>query len=380
MTLPSGTGILPAGMPHFELLDRHWYGATVTQWLIALATLGAAYLVLSVLQRFIVRRLRALAARTSTQLDDVAAEIVGRTRAYFLFIIALQAALRFVAIPVGPSLSTVLRIASVIVVLVQIGVWLNGLIGFSAEHYSRERASEDPGTRATITAVGYLARFMVWALLLLTALKSFGVDITALITGLGVGGIAIALAVQNILGDLFAALAIVLDKPFVVGDAIQVDDIVGTVEHIGLKTTRLRSLSGEQVVISNNDLLKGRVHNYKRMQERRVVFQLDVTHDTPPDLVERIPAIVREVVQSHPLARFDRCHFLTWMDSSLRLETVYRVLDADYVKYADIQHAINIELLRRFAELRIEFAFPTRTLHVKAAGPLATTAVVASTH
>lgn len=367
-------------MPRFEMLGRTWYGATVTQWLIALATLGAAYLVLSILQRIVLRRLRALARRTSTQLDDVAAEIVGRTRAYFLFVIALQAAVRFVGIPLGPGLATALWLASVIVVLVQIGVWLNGLIGFGAEHYSRERASEDPGTRATINAVGYVARFLVWTLLLLTALKTFGVDISALITGLGVGGIAIALAVQNILGDLFAALAIVLDKPFVVGDFIIVDAMMGTVEHIGLKTTRIRSLSGEQIIVSNNELLKSRIRNYKRMQERRVVFQLDVAYDTPPDLVERIPAIVREVVQSHPLTRFDRCHFLTWMDSSLQIETVYYVLDADYGKYADIQHAINIELLRRFAELGIEFAFPTRTLHVKAAGLPSTTPAVAPTH
>jgi small-conductance mechanosensitive channel len=361
-----------------DLLDRSWYGATLTQWLIALAVLGGVYLALSIVRRLISRHLYRLAARTSTEVDDLAAELVSRTRSYFIVVLALQAAVRFVAIPLGPGASAALRVVSVIVVLVQVGVWLNGLIGFGAEHYGRQRAQEDPGARATIQAVGYAARFVAWTLLLLTALRTFGVDITALVTGLGVGGIAVALAVQNILGDLFAALAIVLDKPFVVGETIHVDTIIGTVEHIGLKTTRLRSLGGEQIVISNADLLKSRIRNYKRMQERRVVFSLDVTYDTPPELVERIPGIVREVVESYSPTRFDRCHFLTWMESSLRIEAVYYVLDADYLKYADIQHAINIELLRRFAAHNIQFAFPSRTLHVKAAGPTSPPAPVAA--
>jgi small-conductance mechanosensitive channel len=221
------------------------------------------------------------------------------------------------------------------------------------------------GTRTTIQAVGYAGRFALWALLVVTALQNFGIDVTALVTGLGIGGIAIALAVQNILGDLFAALAIVLDKPFVVGETIHVDNIIGTVEHVGLKTTRLRSLSGEQIVISNNDLLKSRIRNYKRMQERRVVFQLDVTYDTPAEKVARIPQIVRGVIERQPITRLDRCHFLTFAESSLRIEAVYYVLDPDYNRYADTQHAINLELLREFRREKIEFAFPTRTLHVQ---------------
>jgi len=349
-------------MPDFPVLDRVWYGATLTQWLVALATLGGVYVGLSLLRRVLVRRLHALAVRTRTQVDDVAAGIVQRTRSWFLVVLALQAASRLLPLPAVAS--TAIFAVSVVAVLLQVGVWLNGLIAFGTEHYARQRA-DDPGSRATIQAVGYAARFVAWSVLVLTALKTFGVDITAIITGLGVGGIAIALAVQNILGDLFAALAIVLDKPFVVGETIHVDNIIGTVEHIGLKTTRLRSLGGEQIVISNADLLKSRIRNYKRMQERRVVFHLDITYDTPPDVVARIPAVVREVVNAQAPTRFDRCHFLSWMDSSLRFETVYYVLDADYNRYADIQHAINLELLRRFAEHGIAFAFPSRTVHLK---------------
>ena len=353
----------PALLVPLHLLDRSWFGATVTQWLVAVATFGGVYVILSLLRRVLERRLGALASRTTTHVDDVAVEIVRRTRPYFLAVIALQASMRVIS-PDGRAAS-ILHGLTVVLVLIQVGVWGNGLIGFGADHYARQRGDGDAGATATIRAVGYAGRFLLWALLLITALDNFGVEITGLITGLGIGGIAIALAVQNILGDLFAALAIVLDKPFVVGESIHVDNVQGTVEHVGLKTTRLRSVNGEQIVISNADLLKSRIRNFKRMQERRVVFHLDVTYDTPPETMERIPGIVRSVVERHPLTRFGRCHFLTWMDSALRFEVEFHVLDPDYLRFADIQHAINIELLRRFAQEKIAFAFPSRTVHVQ---------------
>lgn len=346
-----------------HVLDRVWYGASVKQWLLAAAVLAVVYLALSILRRVVVRRLETLAARTPTDWDDLATEIVRRTRPYFLAAIAIYAATRVVAPPV--QVARILGAAAIIVVLLQAGVWGNGIIGFGAEHYIRSRSSSDSGTRTTIRAVGYAARFVLWGLLVVTALQNFGINVTALVTGLGIGGIAIALAVQNILGDLFAALAIVVDKPFVVGDFIIVDQVKGTVEHVGLKTTRLRSLGGEQIVLANSDLLKSRVSNYRLMLERRVVFHLDVTLDTPPDKVARIPELVREIVARQQPTRFDRCHFLTWMDSSLRIETVYHVLEGDYNRYADIQHAINLEILRRFAAEKIEFAFPSRTIVMK---------------
>ena len=174
-------------------------------------------------------------------------------------------------------------------------------------------------------------------MLALVALNRLGYDVTALITGLGVGGIAIALAVQNVLGDLFAALAIVLDKPFVVGDAITVDTMTGTVEHVGLKTTRIRSVNGEQLIFSNADLLKSRIRNFKRMQERRIVFTIGVSYDTPPDTVARIPAMIREAVEAQQQVRFDRSHFMSYGDSALSFETVYFVLTADYLRVREHQ-------------------------------------------
>jgi len=350
------------------ILDRGWLGAPIRLWLIAGATLGAVYVALAVLRRLLVRRFGALAARTATHWDDLAVEFLSRTRPYFLLLIAVQAAARVV--PPAPDVARVLRAISVIIVLLQTGVWGNGLIGFFADKYARQRAG-DVGTSTTIQAVGYATRFVLWGLLVVTALQNFGINVTALVTGLGIGGIAIALAVQNILGDLFAALAIVLDKPFVVGDAIQVENVNGTIEHVGLKTTRIRSLSGEQVIIANADLLKSRIRNYRRMELRRATFNLDLAFDTPADKVAAIPPMVKQIVEQQGNTRFDRSHFLTIGDTGLRLENVYYVLEPDYGKYADIQHAINLELLRRFHAEHIQFGYTTRTVHLNAAADTA---------
>jgi len=201
--------------------------------------------------------------------------------------------------------------------------------------------------------------------ILLLALDNFGVNITTLVTGLGIGGIAVALALQSVLGDLFASLSIVLDKPFVIGDFINVDEYMGTVEHIGLKTTRVRSLSGEQLVFSNSDLLKSRIRNYKHMQERRVAFTIGVTYQTPLDRVAAIPSIIRKIIEAQGGVRFDRSHFKTYGDSALVFETVYYVLSSDYNAYMDIQQAINLRVYEEFAAEGIEFAYPTRTLYMK---------------
>jgi small-conductance mechanosensitive channel len=252
-----------------------------------------------------------------------------------------------------------------VALILQIAIWGNGLITFWFRNYAERKAESDISSRTTIAAFSFVARAILWIMLFLVALNRLGYDVTALITGLGVGGIAIALAVQNVLGDLFAALAIVLDKPFVVGDTIGVDTFTGTVEHVGLKTTRIRSLNGELVIFSNADLLRSRIRNFKRMQERRVSFMIGVPYDTPPDTVERIPTIIREAVEAQEQVRFDRSHFTTFGESALTFETVYFVLTADYLVYSNIHQAINLQILRQFAGAKIEFAYPTRALVVR---------------
>jgi small-conductance mechanosensitive channel len=350
-------------VPDLHFLDQIWYGNSVRQWLIAIATLGAVYVLLAFGRRLAVRRLGTMAARSETRIDDLGVDLITRTRQYFLIGIAVYGATRLLALP--ENARGAIQLLMVAVVLLQAGRWGTGLIGFSVEGYLRRNAQGDPGARATVQAVGYAARFALWSILLITALAAFGIDVTALITGLGIGGIAIALAVQNILGDLFAALSIVLDKPFVVGDFIIVDTTMGTVEHVGLKTTRIRSLGGEQIIVSNSELLKSRIRNYKRMEQRRVVFAVDVTYDTQPELLDRIPFLIREIIEGQSPTRFDRSHLLTLAESALRFETVYWVLDADFNVYANIQHAVLIELIRRFNAERIGFAFPSRTIYTK---------------
>jgi small-conductance mechanosensitive channel len=219
-----------------------------------------------------------------------------------------------------------------------------------------------------MTAVGFVARLVLWSVILLLALDNLGVDVTALVAGLGVGGIAVALAVQNILSDLFASLSIVLDKPFAVGDFLIIDSFLGSVEHVGLKTTRLRSLSGEQLVFSNTDLLGSRIRNYGRMFERRVVFKIGVTYQTPRDKLTKIPGIIREAIEAQDKTRFDRSHFNEYGEFSLNFESVYYVLGPDYNLYMDIQQAINLRIHERFEEEGIEFAYPTQTLFLARQG------------
>jgi small-conductance mechanosensitive channel len=353
------------------LLDRTWYGNTVRAWLTGAVIAVAVFLITSGVRLLVTRRLEKVAARTANPYDDFLLEVVRRTRAYFLFFLAVVAGTRGLTLP--GNLPATLDTAMIVIALLQAGVWGNALIRAWVEHYLAQRAERaEPASLATIRAMGFIARFVVWALLLVTALDSLGFKVSALVTGLGVGGIAVALAVQNILGDLLAAMAIVVDKPFVVGDAIQVDTLSGTVEHIGLKTTRVRSVGGEQIIFSNAELLKSRIRNYRRLVERRVAFFTDVRYDTPPAVVAQIPALLQALVESQEPVRFDRSHFVAFGESALRFETVYYVLDADYKRYMDIQQAINLALLERFAAMGVEFAFPSRTVyHVNAGGTAA---------
>ena len=231
---------------------------------------------------------------------------------------------------------------------------------------SQQRSLKENAARVTtLRAAGFIAKLVLATIAAILILDNIpGVEITALVASLGITGIAVALAVQNILSDLFASLSIVLDKPFVIGDFIIVDNYMGSVEHIGLKTTRVRSLSGEQLVFSNNDLLKSRVRNYKRMAERRVVFSIGVTYQTPLEKLKQIPATIREIIESQETVRFDRAHFQGYGDFALLFEVVYYVLDPDYNRYMDIQQAINLAIFLLFEEQGIKFAYPTQTLYI----------------
>jgi small-conductance mechanosensitive channel len=341
-------------------LDWTFYANPVRAWLFALLAAGVALVLLGLAKALILRSLVRLAGRTRTDLDDIAADVVRSTRVWFLVIVSLWAGSLLLVLP--ETVREIIGTITVLAILMQLAIWGQTAIRAYVNGYSERKKTEDPAGITTVRALGFLGTVALWSVLLLVTLDNLGIDVTALVAGLGVGGIAIALAVQNILGDLFASLSIVLDKPFVYGDFIIVDDLLGTVEHIGLKTTRVRALSGEQLVFANSDLLKSRIRNYKRMMERRAVFSLGVTYQTPREALARIPTMVREAVEAQPDTRFDRAHFKEFGGSSLNFEVVYYVLVPDFNIYMDRQQAINLEIFRRFEEEGIDFAYPTQTL------------------
>jgi len=344
-----------------QFFDRILFHNSMRQWATALAVALAAFLALLLVRVLLVGRFGAIAKRTKTEVDDILVELVARTRPYFLAAAALVFGSRFLVLP--PTIDTYFSAAFALVLLVQCGLWGGAAVDLWIQRRAGMQTTRtDMASVTTIRALGIGVKVLLWIVVFITALDKFGVNVTTLVTGLGIGGVAIALAVQNVLGDLLAALSIILDKPFDVGDSIAVDQMQGTVERIGLKTTRVRSVSGEQIIISNSELLKSRIRNYKRQLDRRVVFTTDVTYDTPPEAIARIPGMIREVVATQQPVRFDRSHFTQYTDSALRIETVYFVLDADYTRYLDIQQTINLELLRRFKAEKIDFAFPTRTV------------------
>jgi small-conductance mechanosensitive channel len=337
-------------------------GNPVTDWGLALLVLLGTLFALYVLRYVILRRLRVLAHRTGARTVEGIIEIATNTRLLFLLALSVYAASLLLELPARSG--RVVTAGIVIVLIVQAGLWGNQAIRLWIEHYRATRGTGDGSARTTTAIVGFIGRLLLWSVVALMLLDNLGINVTALVASLGIGGIAVALAAQNILGDIFASLSIAIDKPFVTGDFIIIDGFMGTVEYIGLKTTRLRSLSGEQIIFANTDLLKSRVRNYKRMNERRVVFQFGVIYRTKAEQLERIPGIVRGIIESRPHTRFDRAHFWKYGDSSLDFEVVYYVTDREYNLYMDVQQAINLALFRRFTAEGIEFAYPTRTVYL----------------
>jgi small-conductance mechanosensitive channel len=339
-------------------LDWPLYGGTLLQWLVALGVTLGLVLAVRIALPFLVARLEKLSKRTKLVVDDALVHALAKTRHSLVMVVALDLGTRALDLPPGAQ-KAVHGVATVALFL-QAGLWLGSLLQFWLQRYEQRVALTSPGAVTSLAAVGFIGRIVLWALVLLLILDNLGINVTTLIAGLGIGGIAVALAVQNVLGDLFASLSIVIDKPFVVGDFIIVDTYMGTVEHVGLKTTRIRSLDGEQIVFSNSDLLKTRLRNYKRMRERRVVFPFKLRYDTKPEQLERIPTIVRRLVESHKQARFERSHFFRFGDGSFDFETVFWMTTPDYNTFMDVQQQLNLDLMREFEKIGVRFAVPAQ--------------------
>ena len=347
-----------------DALSRIYASNTLFEYLVAVAVALGIPLFVWVVKRLAILRMRKLAEGTGFEFDDVIVDALERTKMVLVFVVAAYAGLQL--LEHDARVGSVLRGAAIVAGLIQVGIWVNTAARSWVRRFQREKAEAEGG--ANLGAMNMLivvVRAVVWGVLVLVALANFGVNVSALVAGLGIGGIAIALAVQNILGDLFSSVSILLDKPFAVGHFLIIGDFLGTVENIGVKTTRLRSLSGEQIVFSNSDLLNARIRNYKRMVERRVVFEVGVVYQTSAKQLEQIPTMIKRAVEEQSLARFDRCHFKSFGDSALVFETVYYVTDPDYNLYMDVQQEINLYIVRAFEGEGIVIAYPTRTLFIE---------------
>jgi small-conductance mechanosensitive channel len=349
-----------------DFLNRTILNTPLQQWFVAITAVLFVFVLLRLVKRIAANRLAVIAEKTETHWDNAIVDAIKHTKALFLLVTSLYLGSLFLQLP--DRLQSVFHILFMIVLLLQSGIWLTAITTTVMEQYRQKALTKNPAAATSINAVAFVSKIVIWSVLVLVALDSMGINITTVVAGLGIGGVAVALALQSILGDLFASLSIILDKPFVIGDFIILNEYMGVVEYIGLKTTRVRSLSGEQIVFSNSDLLSSRVRNYGRMFERRVPFTIGVTYDTPRDKLKRIPEIIRETVKAQDNTRFDRSHFMKYGDYALQFETVYYVLSPDYNIYMDIQQSINLMIHEAFEREQISFAYPTQRLFISQEG------------
>ena len=339
-----------------EASQRIFYGNSVADWLVAGIVAMAVWSGLSLLRRLITARSKRHSGHRSTPVR-LLFYLADNTKQFLFVALALDAARESLTLPSG--LQHVVSNAVSMLILLQVGLWAGRAVRFYLEIKEMERGA-DRLFAGSMDIINFVARLAVWSLLSLVALENLGVNITALLAGLGVGGVAVALALQNILGDLFASLSIALDKPFFVGDSLSIDTYTGSVEHIGIKTTRLRSETGEQIILSNADILKSRVRNFGRMPEQRVLTTLRVAYETSSEQLAGIPKLLESIVREQATARFERCHLKLLGESSLHFELSYFAQQPKLNPMLDLQQTVNLRIILEFRRLGIEFAYPAQ--------------------
>ena len=344
-----------------EILQREFYHNRLSDYLVCLAIILGGILAVRVVGALAFKRLKAWAEKSPSAYDNF---LVGRIRGTGIplaYLAIVQASLRVLTL--SPPLERVIDMAGIVLMTFLVIVFAVSLVRFGFEEYGRKRGEDATSDRALKGVVG-LAKAVVWIIGALFMFDNLGFKITTVVAGLGIGGIAIALAAQALLGDLFGYFVILFDRPFEIGDFVIVGDHMGVIERFGIKTTRIASLGGEQIVVSNKDLTDSRVRNYKRMAKRRVVFRLGVTYQTPATLLREIPGIVTDIFREIEGTTLDRVHFFSYGDFSLIYEIVYFVEGNDYTRYMDIQQKANLRIYEEFGKRRIEFAYPTQTLYL----------------
>ncbi|MDD5585018.1 MAG: mechanosensitive ion channel family protein [Candidatus Omnitrophica bacterium] len=321
-----------------------------------------AILFILAFKKFILIRLRKWADKTATTLDDFLISIMQHYVYPVLYFAALYLSVHNLVLP--SRVDKTINVLGMVIVSIFVIRALIAAITYVFHNYLTQKEKNETRERS-FKGILSVVKVIIWGVGIVFLLDNLGFKVSAIVAGLGIGGIAVALAAQAVLGDLFSYLAILLDRPFEIGDFIVVGDYLGTIEHVGIKTTRIRSLGGEQIVFSNTDLTNSRMRNYKRMDKRRIVFTLRVTYQTTLAHTKEIPVIIKKIIGDVKDAFFDRAHFFAFGDFSLIFEIVYYVASQDYNKYMDIQQEINFAIKEEFAKRGIEFAYPTQTLHIE---------------
>lgn len=341
-------------------LQIEFLNNTLQNYILAVISFIAFLIILKIFQVIILKKLDKIAKKTTTDIDDTLIEIVKSIKPPFYSFLAVYLALFFLNInPLGQKVINAILIIWLVYQVIQ---GLQILIDYVLS--KKLIKGKNGETKKGLGYVSTLIKITLWALGALVVLGNLGVDVTSLIAGLGIGGIAIALALQNILGDLFSSLAIYFDKPFEVGDFIIVGTEKGTVEKIGIKTTRIRSLDGEEIVISNNELTSARIKNHKTVKERRASALIGVTYDTNQTKLKLIPKLIKEAIESAKMTKYDRVHFKEFADSALIFEVVYYVETKEMKKFMDVQQQVNLKIKYLFEKEKINMAYPTQTLYI----------------
>ena len=348
-----------------EFLNQTFWGNTVQSYLIAAGIFIGASLIIFIFRKVVISRLRRWAESTETKLDDLLIRGLQKSIIPVLNILVFYFAVKTLSL--HPKVERAVDVISVILITYFIIKMITAALRFGLDSYIKSKSTEEEEAQRRIKqmrGITAIVSFFIWVLGFIFLLDNLGFEITTVIAGLGIGGIAIALAAQAVLGDLFSYFVIFFDRPFEIGDFIVIGEFRGNIEHIGIKTTRVRSLSGEQLVFGNSDLTSSRIQNFKRMDRRRVVFKLGVTYQTPAEKIEQAVKVVEQIIIDHPDVTYDRGHFATFGAFSLDLEFVYFVLSNDYNQYMNIQQDVNFRVLREFEKLGVAFSYPTQTLFV----------------
>lgn len=345
-------------------LNYSFAGNMLREYVMAAIIFIVVFLVLKIFKKIIIVKLHRIAKKTKTDIDDFLIKVLDEIGWPLYVIVPLWFAVRTLQMP--QILDTGVTYLTLIILTFYAILSLTKALEFGANRYVKEREKREKEVdRHVLDLLIRIAKGILWAIATLLVLANLGYDVTTLIAGLGIGGLAVAFALQNILSDMFASFSIYFDKPFKLGDFIVFGDKKGTVEKIGIKSTRLKTLLGDELVVSNRELTETQVHNYKKMKKRRISFSFGVTYDTSTKKMKKIPGMVQKIIDKIEVTDFDRAHFTSFGDFSLNFDVVYYLKKSEYRVFMDTQQEINLKIMEAFKKEKIEMAFPTQTIYLE---------------